>query len=518
MILGTAAYMAPEQARGKVVDRRADVWAFGCVLYEMLAGRRTFASDDVTDTLTAVLRDPPDWNALPAETPAAVRSLLARCLDKDPKQRLRDIGEARVALSAEVAARSRVAVPPVRPQWHRLPRRRHGAEDRSSGPPLRCSWPASSASRRLSPTLTAREQRPGPQDLRRAAADGSTIRFPALSPDGRKIVYTARSRLWVQALDEWEPRELAGTEGGVRPFWSPASDWIGFFRNEQLLKVPAAGGPVVSIASLPAVQAPLFTSSAVWNDDGTIFLSQAAGPNIYRVPGSGGELKEHHQLPPAMGFDIHDLAALPGGGLVMAVHREDGVSALAVLADGKLTTVLEASNVNHPQYSPSGHLVFARAAPNAGLWAVPFSMPARAVTGEPFLIGRGTEPSLARDGTLVFLGAEQTMERRLAWFTMDGRVGDTIAPPQNWIRRRRPRARRQAPGGVGRRWPVVVRPRGRRAQPGDERALGHDAAMGREDGPDLRPHGERRAHACSSSGPTALAKSKSSSPTPGSQP
>ncbi len=121
--------------------------------------------------------------------------------------------------------------------------------------------------------------------------DGSAIRFPALSPDGRKIVYAARSRLWVQALDEWEPRELAGTEGGVRPFWSPASDWIGFFRNEQLLKIPAAGGPVVSIATLPAVQAPLFSSSAVWNDDGTIFLSQAAGPQIYRVPGGGGELK-----------------------------------------------------------------------------------------------------------------------------------------------------------------------------------------------------------------------------------
>ena len=321
-----------------------------------------------------------------------------------------------------------------RPQLHRHRRHHHGAGARSSGP----LW-------RSSPLLVvglaafvAYGQRPAaaPQVHKTFVAlrpDGSPIRFPALSPDGRKIVYAARSRLWVQALDEWEPRELAGTEGGVRPFWSPAGDWIGFFRNEQLLKIPAAGGPVVGIASLPAVQAPLFTSSAVWNDDGSIFLSQAAGPNIYRVPGSGGELKEHHQLPPAMGFDIHDLAALPGGGLVMAVHREDGVSALAVLADGKLTTVLEASNVNHPQYSPSGHLVFARAAPNAGLWAVPFSTPARAVTGEPFLIGRGTEPSLARDGTLVFLGAEQTMERRLAWFTMDGRVGDTIAPPQNWI-------------------------------------------------------------------------------------
>ncbi len=280
MILGTAAYMAPEQARGKVVDRRADVWAFGCVLYEMLAGRRTFASDDVTDTLTAVLRDPPDWNALPAETPAAVRSLLARCLDKDPKQRLRDIGEARVALSSGSARAG------SRPQWHRLPRRHHRVGGRSSGPPLRSSPPPSSASQRLSPTV----QRPAgvPQVHKTFVAlrpDGSSIRFPALSPDGRKIVYAARSRLWVQALDEWEPRELAGTEGGVRPFWSPASDWIGFFRNEQLLKIPAAGGPVVSIASLPAVQAPLFSSSAVWNDDGTIFLSQAAGPNIYRVAG-----------------------------------------------------------------------------------------------------------------------------------------------------------------------------------------------------------------------------------------
>ena len=105
--------------------------------------------------------------------------------------------------------------------------------------------------------------------------------------------------------------------------------------------------------------------------------------------------------------------------------------ALAVLADGNLTIVLEASNVANPQYSPSGHIVFARAAPNAGLWAVPFNAPGRTVTGEPFLIGRGTEPSLALDGTLVFQGADRVTERRLAWFTMDGRVGDTIAisPP-----------------------------------------------------------------------------------------
>ena len=435
MILGTAAYMAPEQARGKVVDRRADVWAFGCVLYEMLAGRRTFASDDVTDTLTAVLRDPPEWSALPADTPAAVRSLLARCLDKDPKQRLRDIGEARVALSGEarvalssgstLSAAAAVAPAPAAP-----PRRRRSL-----------IWAAAAlltaAVLGLAAYVAYLERPAGvPQVHKTYVAlrpEGGSIRFPALSPDGRKIVYAARSRLWVQALDEWEPRELAGTEGGVRPFWSPASDWIGFFRNEQLLKIPAAGGPVVSIATLPAVQAPLFTSSAVWTDDGNILLSQAAGPSIYRVPGSGGELKEHHRLPEAMGFDVHDLARLPGGALVMAVHRADGIGALAVLADGNLTIVLEASNVANPQYSPSGHLVFARTAPNAGLWAVPFSAPARTVTGEPFLIGRGTEPSLARDGTLVFQGADRVTERRLAWFTMDGRVGDTIAPPQNWI-------------------------------------------------------------------------------------
>ena len=226
---------------------------------------------------------------------------------------------------------------------------------------------------------------------------------------------------------------MAGTEAGARPFWSPASDWIGFFRSEQLLKVPAAGGPVVRIASLPAVQAPLFSSSAIWTEDGTILISQAAGPQIYRVSGSGGELKEHYRLPAAMGFDVHDLAALPGGAIVMTVHRADGIGALAVLANGTATIVLEASNVSNPQYSPSGHLVFARAAPNAGLWAVPFFTSNLAATGEPFLIGRGTEPSLSRDGTLVFLGAGQAVEHQLAWFTMDGRVGSTIAQPQQWI-------------------------------------------------------------------------------------
>jgi len=428
MILGTAAYMAPEQARGKAVDRRADIWAFGCVLYEMLSGQRAFGSDDVTGTLTAVLRDPPAWKSLPASTPAAVRSLLARCLDKDPKQRLRDIGEARVALTdggATAAAAAPLAagtaVPPRAGRW--------------------LMWGAVGllvAFAGVIGALLVTYPRPGPEQRVQKSyvalqSDGSPVRFPVMSPDGKRIVYASRSRLWVQELDAWDPRELAGTEGGVRPFWSPGGDWIAFFRSERLLKVPAAGGPVVSITTLPAVQAPLNAGSAVWTRDGTILLSLASGPLTYRVASGGGDLKEFVRIPEEIGADLHDLSALPDGSLVTAVHRTNGIDALGVLSAGKLTIVLEATDVAAPHYTPSGHLVFARRSPNAGLWAVPYSAKDRQVTGEPFLIGRGTDPTVARDGTLLFIGEPEALARQLAWFTMDGRLGATIAEPQDWI-------------------------------------------------------------------------------------
>ena len=424
-IVGTAAYMSPEQARAKAVDRRADIWAFGCVVYEMLTGQQLFVGQSISETLSAVLRDEPDWTRLPPGTPANLRTLLARCLEKDPKQRLRDIGEARLMLASgnrPLAGSSPAVAAPV--ARGRLPW---------------ALWIAASLALAAAAGAAGYLSRPAPVDARVRKShvvlqqDGSAVSMPVLSPDGSMIVYQARSRLWVQPLDDWRPRELAGSEGGTRPFWSPAGDWIVFFRSEQLLKVPVDGGPVTLVASLPAVQAPLNAGSGIWTADGTLIISMAAGRTIYQVPSGGGELRDFFTLPAELGLDLHDLSPLPGGAIVAALHRESGTNALGVIENGAFDIVLEVSEVRYPRYSASGHLVFARQAPNSGLWAVPFSVEQRQVTGEPFLIAAGSQPSVADDGTLVYRADDEALARQLSWFTMDGVVGETVAPPQDWI-------------------------------------------------------------------------------------
>ena len=259
VILGTAAYMSPEQARGRPVDKRADIWAFGCVLGEMLTGRPVFDGETVTDVLGSIVKSEPDWTRLPADTPPGVAPLLRRCLQKDASERLRDIGDAwSTSMSPPQRRRAggRVAAAGAVPAGRDL--------DRST------LWSLRPLSARL-----LRATHPGA-----AAAESAdwarlpmwvSYAYPVISPDGRKIVYVARSRLWVQGLDEWEPRELDGTESAVRPFWSPDSQWIAYFRSEMILKVPAAGGPVVRVAVIPAVQATFGTRLrdvvGRWHDD-----------------------------------------------------------------------------------------------------------------------------------------------------------------------------------------------------------------------------------------------------------
>jgi eukaryotic-like serine/threonine-protein kinase len=423
-VVGTAAYMAPEQARGKAVDRRADIWAFGCVLYEMLTATQLFQADSISETISAILRDEPDLTKLPATTPPAVRGLLTRCLEKDPKQRLRDIGEARLLLSDPQRVFSAPAAIPAVP--------------RKTARARWWSWASIALAFAAIGIGAGYLWRPAADvPLRKSYValqqDGNAVSLPVLSPDGKRVVYRLRSRLWVQSLEEWTPRELPGTEGGSRPFWSHDSAWIAFFRAEQLLKVPAAGGPVVSVAALPAVQAPLDGNSGVWMADGSLIISQASGRSLYKVSSGGGEPREFFKLQDAIGVDLHDVAPLPGGAFVAAVHRQEGVNALGVLSNGTLSIVLEVPNVSGPQYSPSGHLVFVRQSPDANLWAVPFDVKQSRVTGEPFLIGGGSDLSVGRDGTLLYRAGPQQIVRQLTWFTLDGRTGTVIAPPQEWI-------------------------------------------------------------------------------------
>jgi hypothetical protein len=374
----------------------------------------------VTDVLGSIVKSEPDWGRLPLETPPHTARLLKRCLQKDPAKRLRDIGDAIVELEAAGALEPLPSVPLS--AWSR---RRRAAGWTAAGMLI-----ASTAGglgyygRRTPEPALLKIQVP-------VRGDVGFIGEPVISPDGRKVAYVGRSRLWVQALDQWEPQPLAGTEGAVRPFWSPDSRWIAYFRSELLLKVPAAGGPVVRVGGIPAVQAPFGSNSGTWSEDGTIAVSLASGP-LLRLPAAGGDVTSLPSLEPDGIIDLHDVEWLPDAALLATAHRATGIDAIVVVKDNTPRIVLEAAGVRQPAYSPTGHLVYERRAPNAGIWAVPFSLAALETRGEPFLISEGVEPSLARDGTLAFVRQGTYPPRQLAWFSLDGTLGPRIAEPRDW--------------------------------------------------------------------------------------
>ena len=274
LILGTAAYMSPEQARGKAVDRRSDVWSFGVVLFEMLAGRRLFDGETVTDVLASVVKEPIPWQALPGSTPASLRRLLERCLDRDPRLRLRDIGEARVALHDRTLPSSS---PPasVPGRISRL--------DIALGLLLALATLALAWSHFTRPSSAERR-------VRRLSilppARSSFIDF-ALSPDGRQLAFTAardgRVDLWVRDLDATEPVALAGTEGSMLPFWSPDARAIGFFSGGKLRRIEVAGGAVSTLCDVGV------PTGGSWGRDSVILYSRLGGSGVWRVPASGGE-------------------------------------------------------------------------------------------------------------------------------------------------------------------------------------------------------------------------------------
>ncbi|HEX6324395.1 MAG TPA: protein kinase [Vicinamibacterales bacterium] len=417
VILGTAAYMSPEQARGRAVDKRADIWAFGCLLYEMLTGRPVFEGETITDVLGAIVKSDPDWTRLPPPTPPRIAGLLRHCLTKDPARRLRDIGDAITVLDAADDGAAAAAAP-------------RGSRARTAA-----LWAASILLVGVAAGATGYVARhPGDAPVLKyhiaLQTDGGAIRDPAISPDGRRVAYVGGARLWVQELDAWKARELAGTEAPSQPFWSPDGAWIAYFRSEALLKVSAAGGPVVRVATLPAAQGRFGSSSGAWEPDGTITISMGSGP-LLRVPSSGGQpVTIDLQEQDLIGF--RDLQVLPGGGIVGGVQKPTGIIGLAVLRGGRLNSVLDLPGVRHASYSSTGHLVFQHMAPGPSIWAVRFDPDTLQRKGEPFVVGPGSEPSAGGAATLAFQGAEESLLRQLAWFTMDGTLGPRIGEPREW--------------------------------------------------------------------------------------
>jgi hypothetical protein len=271
VLLGTAAYMSPEQAKGKTVDRRADIWAFGCVLYEMLTGKQAFTGETVTDTLASIIKEEPDWKLLPSATPMRVRVLLQRCLQKDPKQRLRDIGDARIALEETLTGSvpSSAAAAPV---WRRaLPWAGMVAFAIISAVFAWAPWRTVTTPAQAEPI---RFQISLPEKVTMAVTGAF-----ALSPDGVRLAFAATGsdgvqRLWVRSLDSLEARPLLGSESTALPLfiWSPDSRFIAFEASGKLKKIAISGGPAETICNL--------SGDAVggsWNRDGVVIFGQVGG-------------------------------------------------------------------------------------------------------------------------------------------------------------------------------------------------------------------------------------------------
>ena len=425
MILGTAAYMSPEQARGKVVDKRADIWAFGCVLYEMLTGKRAFEGGDVSDTLVAVLTKHVDLTVVPAHTPPSVIELLRRCLERDPMRRLRDIGDSRILLedSSWLSPVGSSAAEPTP--------RRHVVQ---GAVPWVLTGVMTAAVITLLWQLMTRDVAPPPgptahfeTDLPDLLAIGSDI---ALSPDGRHIVYLGsradgRPVLYRRSLRDIVVQELIGTEGAAFPFFSPDGEWVGFHADGELRRVPIAGGRPTVICKSPEAW------GASWSTDGYIVFGTPTN-GLFRVSAAGGT--PNRVTSPTNQGDAHTWPqVLPDNKTVLfSVVPIDGNDArIGVLSLDRPAEWISLIDGFSPRYSPTGHLLFAR--PGL-LMAVPFDIRERRIGGEPTvlveqlytgikgMLGHANYEISTR-GHLVFVTAQdQLSASTLVWVDREGKV------------------------------------------------------------------------------------------------
>ncbi len=431
-ILGTAAYMAPEQARGKTVDKRADVWAFGVCLFEALSGKRVFEGEDASITLASVLKSDPYWERLPDATPRKLRELLRRCLSKDPRQRLRDIGDARIEIEeAIVAPQDREPTPGA-----------VVAEKRSPVP----SGLAMLAAGAVIAGITVWTLKPAPAPPERpvvrsvlSAAPSVPVggTFPgrdlAMTPDGRVVVYLSEGSLYVRRVDRLVGSQLAGTEGATAPFLSPDGAWVGFRSGGTLKKVSILGGPTVTLCELPDL-----LTGANWGADDTIVFGSATG-GLYRVSGGGGELELLVAPDRERGETAYRFPEmLPGGEAVLfTVFTSANVEQTQIVAQS-LTTgerkVLFSEGAG-ARYVPTGHLVYGV---SGTLRAVAFDAGSLEVRGNPVpvLKGVGTMPTgavnfdFSQDGSLVYVtgGAGGGVQTALVWVGRDGGEEALLAP------------------------------------------------------------------------------------------
>lgn len=420
VILGTPAYMSPEQARGQPVDKRADIWAFGVVLHEMLTGSRLFQQRNLSDTLTSVIKDEPPWDRIPVK----VQRLLKSCLQKDPKQRLRDIGDV-WGLLEDAPAPSPVAQ--KRLPWALAAALAAGLATAVWAPwrvPQAVDRPLIQFSVDLGP-----DSLPGPRTTAILSPDGTRLVFPSRGTDGQ-------TRFSTRLLNQAKATAILGTEGGNDPFFSPDGHWIGFFTDNKIKKIAVAGGEAVTLSDISDGR------GASWGKDGNIIAASISG-GLFRVPEGGGTPQPltnptdrgetHHRWP----------QLLPGGESVLFTANTsaaawDGANiALLSLKTGKWTTVHRGGYFG--RYLPSGHLVYIH---QGVLFGAPFNPVRGELEGTPVALLEevsttrftgAAQLDFSQTGTMVYLSSKGSGTYPIAWMDAAGKVQPLLATPGEYF-------------------------------------------------------------------------------------
>jgi eukaryotic-like serine/threonine-protein kinase len=424
LILGTAAYMSPEQAKGQAVDKRADIWSFGVVLWEMSTGGRLFQAPTTSETLALVLTADPDFAALPATTPAALRELLRRCLERNPRRRLHDIADARLVLEDLVSGEHVGSAPAL------------GRPSRSRVLPAAAAAAGGLLTGILAVGLPDFEPRPAASEpvtrFEIPVANAADAR-PALSPDGTRLAYSSESRLWVRDLDRLEPAAVEGGEGGASPFWSPDGESLGFFAERAIWRIPVTGGTRTLLTEIP----PGTSNAGLWlPGDRVLFTTGASG--VLEVPARGGQVNTRIDLLDGE-IDFHGLAGFRDEELVASVHylENEQYGNLTVLSEERRTQL-----ANFPGeglwglvVSEAGWVLFERQGSRAlpGVWAVPVVFDPLRATGDPRLVAQGARAPTVRGETLVFSPGPSAHLNELVWVDRAGRVLERVGEPRRGL-------------------------------------------------------------------------------------